>query len=88
MVINSSAFVINVKQAFGDVMPGINALTNIDSWIEIAGLIMDLDEEEKDQLFCSCHPSPMVATTDEPKVEAKDQLDSDDSDDTLSLFLN
>ena len=69
-------------------MPGINALTNIDSWIEIAGLIMDLDEEEKDQLFFSCHASLMVATTDEPKVEAKDQLDSDDSDDTLSLFLN
>ena len=69
-------------------MPGLIALTNIDSWIEIVGLIIDLDEEEKDQLFCSCHPSPMVATTDEPKVEAKDQLDSDDSDDTLSLFLN
>ena len=66
-------------------MPGLIALTNVDSWIEIVGLITDLDEEEKHQLFCSCHPSPMGATTDEPKVEAKDQLDSDY---TLSLFLN
>ena len=43
-------------------MPGINALTEADSWSEIVGLLRDLGEEEKVQLFRDCHPFPMVAT--------------------------
>ena len=36
-------------------MPGINALTEPDSWIEIVGLLTELGEEEKVQLYRDCH---------------------------------